>query len=153
MLEDVLGDAIVEHALAFDHLVLLGIEGGGIVLEVLNQCSGLGSFIQNLRLALVDTATAAHRCVPWLEKVHDAVAPVTVVTVRGGGTWGCGTRLENCGGRPSATDRLAERVAEYNRHRPASRPAQRRLVAVSLHCLDGHQTLCKAARDRPHGQC
>src|SRR5262245_5154623 len=87
MLEDVLGDAIVEHALAFDHLMLLGIEGGGIVLEVLDQRSGLRSLIQDLRLALVDAATAAHRRVPWLEKVHDAVAPL-MVSVRGGGTWG-----------------------------------------------------------------
>src|SRR5262249_20025710 len=77
MLEDVLGDAVVEHALAFDHLMLLGIEGGGIVLEVLDQCSRLRSFIEDLRLALADAATAAHRCVPWLEKVHDAVAPVS----------------------------------------------------------------------------
>src|SRR6185437_9935159 len=78
MLEDVLGDAVVEDALAFDHLMLLGIEGGGIVLEMLDQRSGLRSLIEDLRLALVDAATAAHRSVPWLEKVHDAVAPVSV---------------------------------------------------------------------------
>src|ERR1700742_4760565 len=35
----------------------------------------------------------------------------------------------NGGGRPSATNRLAERVAEHNRHRPAGRSAQRRLAA------------------------
>jgi hypothetical protein len=33
MLEDVLRNPVVEHALAVDHLVLLGIEGGGIILE------------------------------------------------------------------------------------------------------------------------
>src|ERR1700742_1925239 len=85
VLEDIFRYPVVEHAFAFDHLMLLGVEGGGIVLEVLDQCSRLRSLIENLRLALVDAATAAHRCVPWLEKVHDAVAPVSV-SVRGGGT-------------------------------------------------------------------
>jgi hypothetical protein len=77
MLEDVLGDTIVEDALAFNDLVLLRIEGSRIVLEVLNQRSGLWSFIENLRLALINAAAAAHRRVPWFVDVHfDAQAPV-----------------------------------------------------------------------------
>ena len=70
VLEHVLRDAIVQHALTFDHLMLLGIEGGRVVLEVLDQGARLGSFVENLRLAFIDTATAAHRDVPWLEEIH-----------------------------------------------------------------------------------
>src|SRR5689334_4827225 len=97
MLEHILGDTIVEHALAFDHLMLLGVEGGGVVLEMLNQRSRLGSLIEDLRLAFIDSATTAHRGVPWLVKVHSAVAPV----------WSLSAAAEserratrNCGGRP-----------------------------------------------------
>src|SRR5262249_52334544 len=114
MLEDVLGDAVVEYALAFDHLVLLGIEGGGIVLEMLNQCSGLRSFIEDLRLALIDAATAAHRSVPWLEKVHDAVAPVTwSLSAAAELEWRRATH--DGGGRPSARNRLARRARQEQR--------------------------------------
>jgi hypothetical protein len=42
MLEDVLGDAVVEHALAVDDLVLLLVEGGGVVLEELDERARLG---------------------------------------------------------------------------------------------------------------
>jgi hypothetical protein len=40
--EDVLGDAVVEHALAVDDLVLLLVEGGGVVLEELDERAGSG---------------------------------------------------------------------------------------------------------------
>src|ERR1700724_3125753 len=70
MLEDVFGDAVVEGALALDHLVLLGIEGGRVVLEMLDQGSRLGTLIEDFRLAFVDAATAAHGSVPWLCKIH-----------------------------------------------------------------------------------
>jgi hypothetical protein len=51
MLKDVFGDAIVEDALAFDDLVLFRVEGGRVVLEVLDQRSRLRSFVEDLRLA------------------------------------------------------------------------------------------------------
>src|ERR1700674_916005 len=70
VLEQVLGDPVVEHALAFDHLMLFRIEGGRIVLEMLDQRSRLGALIEDLRLAFIDAAAAAHRGVPWLEEVH-----------------------------------------------------------------------------------
>ena len=70
VLEHVFRDAVVQHALAVDDLVLLCVEGGRIVLEMLDQRSGLGSFIEDLRLAFIDAATAAHRGVPWLEEIH-----------------------------------------------------------------------------------
>src|SRR6185437_4520481 len=89
MLEDVLGDAVVEDALAFDHLMLLRIEGGGVVLEMLDQCSRLGSFIEDFRLALIDAATAAHRSIPWLGEIHRCRGSSSVVEIRGGGNGQC----------------------------------------------------------------
>src|SRR6188768_3828006 len=90
MLKDVFGDPVIEDALAFDDLVLLRVEGGRVVLEVLDQRSGLRSFIEDLRLAFIDAATAAHRSIPWFVDVHlDAVAPVCVMSAaaaRGGAT-------------------------------------------------------------------
>jgi hypothetical protein len=49
-------------------LVLLGVEGGRVVLEVLDQRARLGAFIEDLGLAFVDAATAVHGDQPWLEK-------------------------------------------------------------------------------------
>src|SRR5262249_35526421 len=81
MLEDVFRDSIVENALAFDHVVLLRVEGGRVVLEVLDQSSRFRSFVEDLALAFIDSATAAHRRVPWF--VHlDAVAPVEALDPR-----------------------------------------------------------------------
>ena len=61
-MEDVLGDAVVEHALAFDQRVLLGVEGGRIVLEMLDERAGLGPFVQDLGLAFVDPTPLVHCC-------------------------------------------------------------------------------------------
>src|SRR5207244_2349 len=61
MLEDVFRDPIVEDALAFDDLVLLRIEGGRVVLEVLDQRSRLGPFGEALRLAVVVALAVAAR--------------------------------------------------------------------------------------------
>jgi len=70
VLEDVFGDAIVEDALALDDLALLRVESSRVVLEVLDQRPGLGSLIQDLGLAFIDAATAAHRGIPWFVDVH-----------------------------------------------------------------------------------
>src|SRR5579883_1359124 len=120
VLEDVFRNPVVEHALAFDHLMLFGIEGGRIVLEVLDQSSWLGPFVEDLRLAFIDTATAAHRSIPWLGEIHwIGRGSRSIVEVRGSAT---GARLKR---GPSATGKLAERDAEHNRHRPAPLPPQR----------------------------
>src|SRR5579885_1905572 len=120
VLEDVFRNPVVEHALAFDHLMLFGIEGGRIVLEVLDQSSWLGPFVEDLRLAFIDTATAAHRSIPWLGEIHwIGRGSSSIVEVRGSAT---GARLKR---GPSATGKLAERDAEHNRHRPAPLPPQR----------------------------
>jgi hypothetical protein len=55
-----LGDAVVENALAFDHVVFLRVEGGRIVLEVLHQRARFGAFIEDFCLALVDAAALFH---------------------------------------------------------------------------------------------
>src|SRR5262245_19743496 len=70
VLEYIFRDSVVEDALAFDHLVLFGIEGGRVILEMLNQRSRLGALIEDLRLAFVNAASAAHRSVPWFVKIH-----------------------------------------------------------------------------------
>ncbi len=59
----VFGDAVVEHALAGDDALLLVVEGGGVVLEVLDQRAGLGPLEQDLGLAFVDLPAAAHATV------------------------------------------------------------------------------------------
>ena len=52
-----------------------------VVLEVLDQSSRFRSFVEDLALAFIDSATAAHRRVPWF--VHlDAVAPVEALDPR-----------------------------------------------------------------------
>src|SRR5260370_2679342 len=70
ILEQELADAIVENALAVDHLMFLGVESGGVVLEVLDECARLGSLEKDFRLSLIDAATAVHRDIPWFEKIH-----------------------------------------------------------------------------------
>ncbi len=56
----IFGDPVVEHALAFQHGALLGVEGGGVVLEILDQRARLGSLIEDLGLALVDRSAPFH---------------------------------------------------------------------------------------------
>src|SRR3990172_1606704 len=70
VIEDVLGNAVVEHALAVNDFVLLLVEGGGVVLEELNQRSGLRPLVEDLGLAFIDAPTAVHGDIPWFEKIH-----------------------------------------------------------------------------------
>ena len=55
-----LGDAVVDHPLAGDHALLLIVESGGVVLEVLDDRPWLWSLEQGLGLALVDAAATSH---------------------------------------------------------------------------------------------
>src|SRR2546422_1985224 len=59
-----LGHAVVEDALVDDRAALLRVEGGGVVLEVLDEEVGIGSGVELLRLALVEQLTAIHRRPP-----------------------------------------------------------------------------------------
>src|SRR3990172_3892529 len=70
VIEDVLGNAVVEHALAVNDFVLLLVEGGGVVLEELNQRSGLRPLVEDLGLAFIDAPTTVHGHIPWFEKIH-----------------------------------------------------------------------------------
>ena len=58
--EDMLRDAVVEHALARDGAALLGVEGGGVVLEILDERARLRAFVEDLGVAFVDLAAAGH---------------------------------------------------------------------------------------------
>src|SRR5262249_42921182 len=71
VLKQVLRNPVVEDALALDHLVLLGIERGGVVLEVLDQGSRLRSLVKDLGLAFIDTASTAHWDVPCVVEIHE----------------------------------------------------------------------------------
>ena len=51
---------VVQHALALDHVLFLGVEGGGIILEVLHDRARLGAFIQDLGLAFIDFLASCH---------------------------------------------------------------------------------------------
>src|SRR5262249_559171 len=70
VLKHVFRNPVVEDPLALDHLMLLRIGGGRVILEVLNQSSRLGPLIEDLGLAFIDAATAVHGRVPWFVNVH-----------------------------------------------------------------------------------
>jgi len=62
---DEFADAVVDDALALKRRLLLGVEGGRVVLEVLDQRAGLRSLVQDLGLALVELlALGVHHRVP-----------------------------------------------------------------------------------------
>jgi hypothetical protein len=60
LLKDIFGDAIVEDAFALDLVVLLVVEGRGIVLEVLDEGAGFRALVENLGFAFVNTPPAVH---------------------------------------------------------------------------------------------
>src|SRR5262249_17971376 len=55
---------------AFDHLMLLGVEGGRIVLEVLDQGARLGALVKHLCLAFINASPTAHWDVPCFVEIH-----------------------------------------------------------------------------------
>jgi hypothetical protein len=65
-----LRNAVVEDAFPVDHVHLLLVEGGGIVLEELDEGAGLGAFEQNLGLAFINAPTTVHGHIPWFEDIH-----------------------------------------------------------------------------------
>ena len=65
---DVLGDAVVQHPLAVDHVALFRIEGGGVVLEILDEGARLRTLIEDLRLAFIDHPAAGHGRLPERRK-------------------------------------------------------------------------------------
>ena len=56
----IFGNAVVEDALALDGRLLGGVEGGGVVLEILNERARLGPLVEDFGLAFVDHSAAFH---------------------------------------------------------------------------------------------
>ena len=69
-LEDVFRDSVVENAFAFDDLMLLGVERGRIVLEILDEGAGLRALVQDLGFTFINASAAIHAVRPWLEEIH-----------------------------------------------------------------------------------
>ena len=61
----IFADAVVEDALALDHVLLGAVEGGGVVLEILDDGARLGAFVKDFGFAFVDDAAAFHGECPW----------------------------------------------------------------------------------------
>src|SRR5207245_10324279 len=70
VLKQVLRDPVVEDAFALDHLMLLGVEGGRIILEVLDQGARLGAFVKHLCLAFINASPTSHWDVPCFVEIH-----------------------------------------------------------------------------------
>ena len=147
VLEHVFRDAVVEDALAFDDLVLLGVEGGRVVLEMLNQSSWLGAFIEDLRLAFIDAATAAHRSVPWFVKVH-RICRGSCYKRNRDPRRRAGRIARISRGSTGHIGNLADRSGQHNRPDPVfSTPHFRRKCAAGC-CLDPSRGDMQAAKGR-----
>ncbi|GIX12105.1 MAG: hypothetical protein KatS3mg118_0064 [Paracoccaceae bacterium] len=105
---DELGDAVVEHALALDHLLAsCALPAVASSLKCWISVPGSGSLVEDLRLALVDQSAAGHvECPPSgsnVGAVRRAGTPLPDGTVSRSGS--CGAELQ---GRPAvASDRSA----------------------------------------------
>ena len=58
--EDMLRNPVVEHALAADRALFLGVERGRVVLEILDQRARFGALVKDLRFAFVNLAATGH---------------------------------------------------------------------------------------------
>ncbi len=58
--EDVLGNPVVQHALAADRAALLGVKRGRVVLEILDQGPRLRTLVEDLGFPFIDLAAASH---------------------------------------------------------------------------------------------
>ena len=63
---DEFGNHVVQDAFAGNGAALLCVERRGIVLEILDDGSGLGTFVQNLGFTLVDGLLSGH----WRDLSH-----------------------------------------------------------------------------------
>ena len=70
-----LADPVVQHPFAGDDPGLFVVEGGGVVLEILDERAGLGSFVKDLRLALVKLASSGHRMILRRHRAMPAALP------------------------------------------------------------------------------
>ncbi len=58
--EHIFADAIVDHALAVDRAAFLRVERSRVVLEILDQRTGLGTLVQDFGFAFIDLAATGH---------------------------------------------------------------------------------------------
>ena len=70
----IFADAVVEHALAVEHRLFGGVEGGGVVLEILDQGARLRPLIEDFGLAFVDHPAAFHENVPSTAQTQDGAS-------------------------------------------------------------------------------
>ena len=50
---EVFGQAVVQHAFAFNHIFLLRVKGCGVIFEILHNSAGLWAFIDDFSFAFV----------------------------------------------------------------------------------------------------
>ena len=60
ILEDELANAVVQNALAVNDLVLFGVKSGCVILEVLDERTGLRALVEDFGLAFVNAPSAIH---------------------------------------------------------------------------------------------
>src|SRR3546814_886324 len=65
--ENMLGNAVIQYALTADGAFFLRIEGGRVILEILDDGAGLRPFIEDLGFAFIDLAATGHAGVPTHE--------------------------------------------------------------------------------------
>jgi hypothetical protein len=83
---------------------------------MLDQRSWLGALVEDLRLAFIDAAAAAHWDVPWLEEIH--MVPWLQFLFKGPRRRIRVALRVKGSDRLLHTSKLAEWNVEYNRHRP-----------------------------------
>ena len=75
---DEFGNHVVEHTLACNRAALLRVKGGGIILEILNDRAGFGTFVKNLGFALIDGRLSGH----WRDLSHLGLRGVSPSTLK-----------------------------------------------------------------------
>ena len=56
----IFADAVIQHALAGDGALLFGIEGGGVILEILHQGAGFRPLEQDFCFTFIELAATSH---------------------------------------------------------------------------------------------
>src|SRR3546814_5419441 len=65
--ENMLGNAVSQYTLTADGAFFLRIEGGRVILEILDDGAGLSPFIEDLGFAFINLAATGHAGVPTHE--------------------------------------------------------------------------------------
>ena len=73
--EHMFTDAIVDNTLAVDRALFLSIEGGGIILEILDDRARFGAFIEDFGLAFVDLAATGHAAFLEVYRGNEKTSP------------------------------------------------------------------------------